>query len=108
MLWGLEKAILADMGSAKEDKSEVKDLMYCGHFFHHAPSDAGLLNLIQEVNSAYGDRQKVLDICKLFHQHTLCVCEFVMSIGCCSIGRLQINTDWKGRGTNQNQGFKPR
>lgn len=107
MLLGLEKAILADIGSVKEDQSEVKDLMYCGHFFHNAPSDAGLLNLIQEVNSAYGDRQKVLDIGKLFYQHTLCVCEFVLSIGC-SIGRLKISTDWKGRGTNQNQGFKPR
>ncbi|KAM6503693.1 hypothetical protein JOM56_000636 [Amanita muscaria] len=76
MLLELEKAILADMGSAKEDRSEVKDLMYCrivGHFFHHAPSDAGLQNLIQEVSSAYGDRQKVLDIGKLFYQYTLCV-----------------------------------
>ncbi|KAF8346379.1 hypothetical protein F5887DRAFT_883702 [Amanita rubescens] len=64
------------MSSAKEDRSEVKDLMYCrivGHFFHHAPSDAGLQNLIQEVSSAYGDRQKVLDIGKLFYQYILCV-----------------------------------
>jgi hypothetical protein len=69
MLLKLEKAILADMGSS-EDRSEVKDLMYCrivGHFFHHAPSDAGLQNLIQEVSSAHGDMQKVLDIGKLFY-----------------------------------------
>ena len=81
ILLGLEKAILADMSSDKEDRSEAKDLMYCrivGHFFHHAPSDAGLQNLIQEVNLAYGDRKKVLDIGKLFYQYTLCVCEFVL------------------------------
>jgi hypothetical protein len=87
ILLGLENAIMADMGSAKEDRSEVKNLMYCrivGHFFHHAPSDAGLQNIIQEVISAYGDRQKVLDIGKLFYQYTLCVREFVLSIGCCS------------------------
>ena len=58
MLFGLEKAILADMGSAREDRSEVKDLMYCrivGHFFHHAPSDVGLQNLIQQVISTQAE-----------------------------------------------------
>lgn len=55
--------------------------MYCrivGHFFHHVPSNKGLANLVREVNSTGGDRQKLLDLRKLYYDHAFRICEFIL------------------------------
>ncbi|KAK2462469.1 hypothetical protein APHAL10511_005439 [Amanita phalloides] len=76
MLQRLENTILAENNRASvvtrgKNKRDV-DLMYCriiGHFFHHVPSDRGLVNLVREVTSTSGDRQKLLDLGKLYYDH---------------------------------------
>ncbi|KIL56271.1 hypothetical protein M378DRAFT_28352 [Amanita muscaria Koide BX008] len=77
MLLRLEKSILADIGSpANKNAREEADrsLLYCrivGHFFHHVPSDAGLAHIVREVSSMAGDKQKLLDLGKLYYDHAL-------------------------------------
>ncbi len=50
----------------KKSKRDLEvDLMYCrivGRFFHDVPSDTGLSNLVKEVGSTGGNRQKLLDL----------------------------------------------
>ena len=89
MLLRLEATILAEndraRGATKGRSKREVDLMYCrivGHFFHHVPSDRGLSNLVKEVSGTSGDRQQLLDLGKLYYDHALRLCEFVLSVFC--------------------------
>lgn len=91
MLQQLETIILAENGHATiravtrgKSKRDV-DLMCCrivGHFFHHVPSDRGLYNLVREVSSTGGDRQKLLDLGRLYYDHAFRFCEFILIVFC--------------------------
>ena len=79
MLRRLETTILAENEMTKGKGKRDVDLMYCrivGHFFHCVPSDFGFVNLVKEVSSTGGDRQKLLDLGKLYYDHAFRVCEF--------------------------------
>ncbi|KIL65193.1 hypothetical protein M378DRAFT_546547 [Amanita muscaria Koide BX008] len=77
MLFRLEKTVLDDIDSAatkSERENTERSLMYCrivGHFFHHVPTDEGLSHLVREVASTGGDKQKLLDLGKLYYNHAL-------------------------------------
>jgi hypothetical protein len=86
MLLRLETTILAENDHATSrvvtGKKDV-DLMYCrivGHFFHCVPSDFGLANLVKEVGSTSGDRQKLLDLGKLYYDHAFRVREYILTV----------------------------
>ncbi|KAF8326943.1 hypothetical protein F5887DRAFT_1084106 [Amanita rubescens] len=70
MLRRLEATILAENDHVTSNRRDVDLIMHCrivGHFFHHVPGDRGLANLVREVNSTCGDRQKLLDLGKLYY-----------------------------------------
>jgi hypothetical protein len=88
MLLRLEATILAEndhtTNRVGKSKGDV-DLMYCriiGHFFHHVPSDRGLSNLVREAGSTGENRQKLLDLGKLYYDHTFRLCEFILTVFC--------------------------
>ncbi|KAK2466535.1 hypothetical protein APHAL10511_001397 [Amanita phalloides] len=112
MLRRLETTILAEIDHATSSVVTDVDLMYCrivGHFFHHVPSDRGLGNLVREVGSTNGDRQKLLDVGKLYYDHAfrLSICKrtdsFAISSSFSPIIQYRGRNDQEhaGRGLNE-------